>query len=598
MSVRPGKILVVGLGPGPATHRTPEAERALAEAEELFGYGPYLDRAPLRDGQVRHPTDNREEAARAAAALERAAAGAVVAMVTGGDPGVFAMAAAVCEQIDHGPPAWREIEVEVIPGITAMLAAAARCGAPLGHDFCALSLSDNLKPWPLVERRLEAAARAGLVIALYNPRSTARPWQMGAALDRLRRVLPPQTPVVFARAACRADERIVIAPLCEADPEQVDMATCVIIGSPATRVVARPALPPLVYSPRFATAEDSAFLPPAPPPPPPSRDPAPARPRWPAPPHPRVVRFPPLNPHPWPVPPLSPDCLTRLPDAAALETLRQRAAERYGAPSPAHVVAAPGSQSLLPMLAGLVPPGEARILGPTYAEHARAAATAGHRVVEGARLEDLSGADLAVVVNPNNPDGGLRDRAALLDLAADQARRGGLLVVDQAFMEIAPPGHALDGDTDAPGLVVLRSFGKFHGLAGVRLGFALCAPVLAETLSRRLGPWAVSGPALEIGCAALADHAWAEATRARLIADGHHLDSLLRGAGLTVLGGTALFRLVSTPAAAGLAHHLGERGIMVRTFDTAPDRLRFGLPGATADWERLAEALDGYKQGV
>jgi precorrin-3B C17-methyltransferase len=161
-----GLLTVVGLGPGDARWLTPEADAALAAADALFGYGPYLDRAPIREGQSRHASENRQEALRACAALERAAAGSKVALVCGGDPGVFAMAAAVCEQIEAGPPAWRTLDVEIVPGVTAMLAVAARVGAPLGHDFCALSLSDNLKPWPVIERRLDAAAQAGFVIAL------------------------------------------------------------------------------------------------------------------------------------------------------------------------------------------------------------------------------------------------------------------------------------------------------------------------------------------------------------------------------------------------------------------------------------------------
>src|SRR5207244_8066516 len=147
--------------------------------------------------QARHPSDNREEGARSAAALRHAAEGAHVAIVSGGDPGVFAMAAAVCAEIEAGPPAWRTLDVAIVPGITAMLAVAARVGAPLGHDFCVLSLSDNLKPWELIERRLEAAASAGFVIAVYNPVSRARPWQLGTAFDRLSRLLPGSTPVIF-----------------------------------------------------------------------------------------------------------------------------------------------------------------------------------------------------------------------------------------------------------------------------------------------------------------------------------------------------------------------------------------------------------------
>jgi precorrin-3B C17-methyltransferase len=249
-----GRLAVVGLGPGDIRWLTPEADAALAAADALFGYGPYLDRAPVRDGQSRHPSDNRQEALRARAALEKAAAGTNVALVSGGDPGVFAMAAAVCEQIESGPAAWRALDVEIVPGITAMLAVAARVGAPLGHDFCALSLSDNLKPWPVIERRLDAAAQAGFVIVLYNPISRARPWQLSAAFERLRRYLPATTPTVFGRAVGRADENIAVTTLQAADPTGADMATLVIVGSAETRLVPRPGHVPLVYTPRSASA--------------------------------------------------------------------------------------------------------------------------------------------------------------------------------------------------------------------------------------------------------------------------------------------------------------------------------------------------------
>jgi precorrin-3B C17-methyltransferase len=245
-----GRLAVVGLGPGDARWLTPEAQAALAAADALFGYGPYLARVPVRDGQSRHPSDNREEGSRARTALETAAAGGSVALVSGGDPGVFAMAAAVCEQIEQGPTAWRALEVAIVPGITAMLAVAARVGAPLGHDFCALSLSDNLKPWPVIERRLDAAAQAGFVVALYNPISQARPWQLSAAFERLRRQLPGMTPTVFGRAVGRPDEAIVVTTLAAADPAGADMATLVIVGSAETRVVPRPGHAPLVYTPR------------------------------------------------------------------------------------------------------------------------------------------------------------------------------------------------------------------------------------------------------------------------------------------------------------------------------------------------------------
>ena len=249
-----GRLAVIGLGPGGVDQMTPEAAAAVAGAEILFGYGPYLDRLTLRPNQRRAASDNREEIARAGAALAQAADGASVAMVSGGDPGVFAMAAAVCEAIEHGPAAWKQVDLTVVPGVTAMLAVAARIGAPLGHDFCAISLSDNLKPWALICRRLAAVADAGLVIALYNPISRARPWQLGEAFALLRRHLPPTTPVVFGRAAGRPDERITIVPLAEADPALADMATCILIGSAETRMVERPGLSPLVYAPRSAAA--------------------------------------------------------------------------------------------------------------------------------------------------------------------------------------------------------------------------------------------------------------------------------------------------------------------------------------------------------
>jgi precorrin-3B C17-methyltransferase len=246
-----GCLSVVGLGPGSPQALTPEAAAALDRADALYGYGPYLDRVPSKPGQTRHASDNREEGSRAAAALRHAAQGAKVAMVSGGDPGVFAMAAAVCEQIDSGDASWRDLEISVVPGITAMLAVAARVGAPLGHDFCAISLSDNLKPWDVVERRLDAAAGAGFVIALYNPISRARPWQLGKAFERLRQHLPASTPVVFGRAVGRPDEKIAISALDTADPSAADMATLIIVGSPLTRVIERPGQAPLVYTPRF-----------------------------------------------------------------------------------------------------------------------------------------------------------------------------------------------------------------------------------------------------------------------------------------------------------------------------------------------------------
>ncbi len=252
-----GRLAVVGLGPGDTRYLTPEADEVLSTVEALYGYGPYLDRVAQRAGQSRHASDNREERRRAAAALRHAAQGANVAVVSSGDPGVFAMAAAVCEEIESGPESWRALDLKIVPGITAMLAVAARIGAPLGHDFCVLSLSDNLKPWELIEQRLDAAAGAGFVIALYNPVSRARPWQLGTAIERLQRHLPRSTPVVFGRAIGRPGEEVNVTTLDAADANSADMTTLIIIGSRATRVIARPGRGPLVYTPR-AAAEVSA----------------------------------------------------------------------------------------------------------------------------------------------------------------------------------------------------------------------------------------------------------------------------------------------------------------------------------------------------
>lgn len=251
-----GTLTVVGLGPGEPRFMTPEAGAAIAAATDFFGYGPYVDRLSLTPDQRRHASDNREELNRAEAALELAAKGGQVCVVSGGDPGVFAMAAAVSEAIDKGPERWRSVDFRVVPGVTAMLAVAARAGAPLGHDFCAISLSDNLKPWNVIEMRLAAAADAGFVMAFYNPVSKARPHQMDIAFDLLRAHLPATVPVIFGRAAGRPDEAIRIVPLCEAKGAMADMATCIIVGSPETRIIRRDGRPALVYTPRSATGPD------------------------------------------------------------------------------------------------------------------------------------------------------------------------------------------------------------------------------------------------------------------------------------------------------------------------------------------------------
>ena len=247
-----GHIHVVGLGPGDAGHRTPAACEALEQARHLIGYGPYLARIPVRDGQVVHASDNREELDRARTALRLAAQGETVAIVSSGDAGVFAMAATLFEAIEaDGSP---DCGISVVPGVTAMTAAAARAGAPLGHDFCAISLSDNLKPWETILHRVRAAAAADFVMAFYNPVSKARPWQLGKVLDLLRDLRAPDTPVIFATAVSRPDEAIVVTTLAAAAPEMADMRTLVIVGSSATRSIPRAGEGNWVYTPRRAAA--------------------------------------------------------------------------------------------------------------------------------------------------------------------------------------------------------------------------------------------------------------------------------------------------------------------------------------------------------
>jgi precorrin-3B C17-methyltransferase len=250
-----GSLRIVGLGPGNAGWLTPEASAALAAASDLVGYRAYVERVPAIAGQVRHASDNGEEFDRAGQALALAAAGRNVAVVSGGDPGVFAMAAAVFEAIEAGVPEWRNLDIAVVPGITAVLAAAARVGAPLGSDFCVLNLSDNLKPWALIEKRLRLAAEADFVIALYNPASRARPGQIHDAFTILRAARDGATPVIFAAAIGRPDETVVVETLLMADPARADMRTVVIVGASTTRLISKADGGVWVYSPRRAEAQ-------------------------------------------------------------------------------------------------------------------------------------------------------------------------------------------------------------------------------------------------------------------------------------------------------------------------------------------------------
>jgi len=302
-----------------------------------------------------------------------------------------------------------------------------------------------------------------------------------------------------------------------------------------------------------------------------------------------------INPHSYPAPPLSPDLFARLPEAAAVDRLAAIAAEAYGAPSRDCVVPAPGTQILLAPVAALVRPGKAAVLGPTYAEFSRAAALAGHDVAEVQDISELRDADLAIVANPNNPDGRIFKKHQLLDLADARRRRGGLLVVDEAFMDVGPVGASLSGEVAGRDIVVLRSFGKFFGLAGLRLGFALAGPEIAARLAAALGPWAVSGPAVAIGQTALADTAWIHAMRVRLDDEARGVDAVFGAAGVEVLGGTALFRLVRMSAADRLFHHLGRAGILVRRFPENAMWLRIGLPGDPASRDRLGSVVSRWR---
>ncbi len=247
-----GRLYIVGLGPGDTRWLTPEAQEALALAHDIIGYASYVERVPKRLGQTRLASDNRVEIDRAREALERASAGRVVAVVSGGDPGVFAMASAVFEAVDAGAPHWRDLDIRVMPGVSAMQAAAARFGAPLGHDFCAISLSDNLKPWSLIEKRLEHAALGDFVIALYNPASRARPTQILDAFSLLRKLLPGERFVGLAKSIGRETEEVILSTLDRVDVAQIDMSTLVLIGSSGTKAIPRNNARGWIYTARSA----------------------------------------------------------------------------------------------------------------------------------------------------------------------------------------------------------------------------------------------------------------------------------------------------------------------------------------------------------
>jgi len=293
-----------------------------------------------------------------------------------------------------------------------------------------------------------------------------------------------------------------------------------------------------------------------------------------------------INRRPWSIPEMDPGVWRNLPTRAAQAALLAQARQAWRVGPEAGGIALGGAQAAIQMVPCLRPTGRAAVLGPTYNEHAACLERAGWIVTEVSSLEALCGADLAVVVNPNNPDGRAHRPADLLALS----RTVGLLVVDESFGDVAPDLSLLP-EAGKKNLLILRSFGKFYGLAGLRLGFAFGARADVEALSQMAGPWSVSGPAIEIGRQALADEDWATAMRGQLAADAARCDDLARGAGWRVVGGTTLFRLYDTADARAAQEQLGRHKIWSRVFPWSDTLLRLGLPGPEAEWNRLAEAL-------
>jgi cobalamin biosynthetic protein CobC len=296
-----------------------------------------------------------------------------------------------------------------------------------------------------------------------------------------------------------------------------------------------------------------------------------------------------INPVPYPLPQMPADIWSRLPTRTEEEALLSAAATRYGIRDSRTIVAAPGTQALIQLLPRLLPKSRVEIFAPTYEEHEASWRRHGHRVSLVESI-DHSGADVVIVVNPNNPTGRVVPLNTLRKLASTLAQKNGLLIVDEAFVDALPDAASLASDLP-PATIVLRSFGKVYGLAGLRLGFAIAEMSLATRLRAELGPWAISGPALRIGAVALGDTEWLAETVVRLNADQRRLDAMLEAAGFTILGGTPLFRLVRHSEASEFIERLGRHGIHVRAFPHEPGWLRFGLPGNKPAWERLSAAL-------
>lgn len=298
-----------------------------------------------------------------------------------------------------------------------------------------------------------------------------------------------------------------------------------------------------------------------------------------------------VNPQPYPLPPVAPEAWARLPDDDACAALETAARAAYRAPVEAAFLAGAGAQAFIQMLPRVFPARRVAILGFTYAEHAACWSAAGARVETVQTLDALAGAVVAVIVNPNNPDGRLLAPREILPLAQEMTRKGGLLVVDESFMDFTP-AHSVAAFAAMDGVVVLRSFGKAYGLAGLRLGFALCAPPRAASLRAALGPWSVSGPALAIGARALSDSRWLHAAAAACATEAARLDDALLRAGFSLAGGTSLFRLARHERAQDWFARLCESGVLARAFPEKPEWLRFGLPGGEDAWRRLVAALE------
>lgn len=303
-----------------------------------------------------------------------------------------------------------------------------------------------------------------------------------------------------------------------------------------------------------------------------------------------------IAPFSYPVDGIPASAWRRLPESKEMAGLVAAARTVYGAAPSAAIVAAPGSQALIQRLPGLFEPGKrVAVIGPTYGEHARAWAGAGHAVAEIAHPEEGADADVLVIVNPNNPGGQRYEPARIAVWASAFARRGGLVVVDEAFADVTPE-NSMASLADAPGVIVLRSFGKFFGLAGLRLGFGIGTGALIARVGAALGPWPVAGPAIAIAARAFADRDWIAAQRARLADAAHRLRALLTDAGFEIVGGTDLFLLSAHDDATEVFARLARAGILVRRFPTRPRWLRFGMPGAEAEWARLGSSLDARAQ--